>query len=220
MFSSNNYGYCSIDKYYAGIYADRATMSEQHGTGVTIKFGKYTCDHGNVESGCNKYGNSWDNDLYVYTRSRTVCICCDNEYCCNSICCTCIYTDRATVSEQHGPGLTNKFGKYTCDHGNVESGYNKYGSSRDNYIYIYTRSGTVCICCDNEYSCNAIYYHDLYTDRPAVSEQHGPGLTNKFDKYTSDHRNVESGCNKYGDSRGQRPIRLHQEQDSVHLLRQ
>ena len=78
----------------------------------------------------------------------------------------------------------------------------------------------MCRYSDNGNSCNYFGYPDIYTARRVMSEQHGPGLTNKFDKYTSDHRNVESGCNKYGDSRDNGHIRLHRQQANVLLLRQ
>ena len=70
----NNYGYSGIDQYYPNIYTDRTTLSEQHSPGTAFKFNKYTCHNRYVESGCHKYNNSWNNDLYLYSFSWPMCL--------------------------------------------------------------------------------------------------------------------------------------------------
>jgi hypothetical protein len=98
-------------------------MPELNRSGIPYKFNQYSGHNRYMESLNNKYFNSWNIDLYLYSYSRAVCHYSNNEYCCNSFDYPHICTDRTSVSEQHSSGIARKFNKYSGHNRYMEPGY-------------------------------------------------------------------------------------------------
>src|SRR5204862_475960 len=116
-----------------------------------------------------KYNNSGNNDLYIYSNSGTVGNDSKNGCSNHQSNHTGLYTDRTSVSEQCSTNVAININKW--NQWNMESCNNKYNNSRNNDLYIYSNSGTVCNDSDNGCSNHQSNHTGLYTDRTSVSEQ-------------------------------------------------
>src|SRR5439155_1402694 len=122
-----------------------------------------------MESCNNKYNNSWNNDLYIYSNSGTMCNDSNYGYCNHQSNHTGLYTDRTFMSKQYCTCITGNINQW--NQWNMESCNTKYKNSWNNDLYIYSNSGTMCN--DSNYGyCNHQSNHTgLYTDRTIMSEQ-------------------------------------------------
>src|SRR5712671_6566798 len=69
--NDSNDGCSNHESNYTGVYTDRTSVSEQCSTIAAININKW--NQWNMESCNNKYINSGNNDLYIYSNIRTVC---------------------------------------------------------------------------------------------------------------------------------------------------
>src|SRR5260221_144308 len=102
-----------------------------------------------MESCNNQYINKRNNDLYIYSNSRTVCNDSNDGYCDYKSNHTSIYTDRTIVSELKCTGITWNINQW--HQRNMEPCNNQYNNSGNNDLYIYSNSRTVCNDSNNGY---------------------------------------------------------------------
>src|SRR5436190_157796 len=90
----------------------------------------------------NQYNNSGNNDLYVYSNSRTVCN--DSKDGCSNHQSnhTGLYTDRTFMSELNSAIITININQW--NQWNMEPCNNQYNNSGNNDLYIYSNSRTMC----------------------------------------------------------------------------
>ena len=146
-----------------------------------------------MESCNDKYCNSWNNDLYIYSRYRSVCHYRNNGYCDNYFDHPDIYTDRAALSEFNCSNSANQFDKYSGHNRDMESCNDKYCNSRNNNLYLYSCCRSVFHyhnngCCDNYF-----YHTDIYADRTIMPELNCSGTASKFNKFSGHNRYMEPG---------------------------
>src|SRR5438046_2664214 len=95
-----------------------------------------------MESCNNQYVNKRNNDLYIYSNSRTVCNNSNDGYCDYKSNHTGVYTDRTTMSKHNSAVATININQWY--QWNMESCNNQYNNSGNNNLYIYSNSRTVC----------------------------------------------------------------------------
>src|SRR5213079_1607373 len=95
-----------------------------------------------MESCNNKYNNSWNNDIYIYSNSRTVCNNSNDGYCDYKSNHTGVYTDRTTMSKLNSAVAAINIIQW--NQWNMESCNNKYNNGWNNDLYVYSNSGTMC----------------------------------------------------------------------------
>jgi hypothetical protein len=138
--SSYYNGYRSNYFCRSNIYTDRASLPEQLCPGITVKLDKYASHNRDMEP-CNyKYYNSRNDDLYLYPGIRSVRRRYNNGYRSNYFCHPGIYTDRASLPEQHSSGITVKLYQYASNNRDMEPFNGKYGNSRNIDLYLYPGS--------------------------------------------------------------------------------
>src|SRR5678809_475271 len=85
---------------------------------------------------CNdKYGNRWNDHLYIYT-DRSLCHCRDNEYYDQHTGNTNIHPDRTTLPKQCGTNITGNIRQCLCT--NRQRHNDKNCNSWNDDLYIYT----------------------------------------------------------------------------------
>src|SRR5260221_448983 len=99
MCNNSEDGYNNKHTGNTDVYTDRTIVSKQHSTITTININQW--NQRNMESCNNQYINSRNNDLYIYSNSRTVRNNSEDGYCDYKSNHTGLYTDRATLSKQY-----------------------------------------------------------------------------------------------------------------------
>ena len=110
---------------------------------------------------------------------------------------TFIYADRAVLSEQHTTCFVVRFNKHSSDNRDMESRCDQYSCSWYNNLYLYPGFRPVRHDDNNGYHNRSSEHPDLYTDRAALPEQHTTCFAVRFNKHSSDNRDMESRCDQY-----------------------
>src|SRR5437762_3526595 len=114
----------------------------------------------------NKYGSSWNDNLYIYT-NRSLCYADNHGYCDDCTGNTNVHADRTTLSEQYSTCTSSNIRQWLCR--NMEPCNNKYSNSWNNDLYIYTNR-SLCYCSYNGYHDRNADNTNVYTNRTSLPE--------------------------------------------------
>src|SRR5678810_138995 len=192
MCDSNDDGYCSDCTGNTNIHADRTTLSEQYCANTSSNIRQWLCR--NLEPGNDQYSSSWNDNLYIHS-DRSMCDSNDDGHYNDNTGNTNIHADRTALSEQHCTSTSSNIRQWICR--NMEPCNDKYSSSWNDYLYIYTNR-SMCYSGYDEHHYQHIGNTNVHTDRTTLSKQYSACTSRHIRQWLC--RNLEPGNDQYGNS--------------------